>query len=181
MASRSKFRANFRSQNWLFVLGWVDRLHPEWRCQKQPCTNKATRCRKKTKSGLPGRSRRCSRNRKPLECAARRTSNSGVVFLLLTARMLALRFSRSSIGVPHASHEFGDPTRGSLSRSRRCLAAMIGIRSEFFAFGNWSHSGHTGRCLKGSPGWLRHLSDECSISQAVEFNRSLGARLRMGV
>jgi len=58
--------SNFDNQNSAFVLGVVALLHPSWRCQKQPWTKTTALYLGSTISGLPGRSRRCSRNRYPI-------------------------------------------------------------------------------------------------------------------
>lgn len=49
-------------------------------CQKQPCTDTATRRPGRTTSGQPGRSLLCSRNRNPAANSALRTTISGFVF-----------------------------------------------------------------------------------------------------
>lgn len=92
-ASRSTFRLNLARHISTFVLGRVAFGQPRWRCQKQPCTNTAIRYFGKTKSGAPGRSRRCNRYRYPKEKTSFLTIISGVVFLLFTALMISLRFS----------------------------------------------------------------------------------------
>lgn len=54
--------------------------HP-WECQKQPLTKMTFRRDGKTMSGVPGKSRRCKRNRYPREWRTRRTATSGAVSL----------------------------------------------------------------------------------------------------
>jgi hypothetical protein len=49
-------------------------------CRKQPCTKTQARLPWNTMSGLPGRPRRCSRNRRPCRWRKRRTARSGEVF-----------------------------------------------------------------------------------------------------
>lgn len=78
--SRTTVRSNLSRQNFTFDLGIVAFAQPGWRCQKQPCTNKTTRYRGKTRSGVPGRFFRCNLKRNPSACAARRTRISGDVF-----------------------------------------------------------------------------------------------------
>jgi hypothetical protein len=60
--SRALFRRSFGNQKLRFVLGMSPVLHA-CECQKHPCTNITLRRAGKTKSGFPGRSRRCSRKR----------------------------------------------------------------------------------------------------------------------
>ena len=50
-------------------------------CQKQPLTKMTFRRDGKTMSGVPGKSRRCKRNRYPREWRTRRTATSGAVSL----------------------------------------------------------------------------------------------------
>ncbi len=77
--SRSTFRSNFACQKSSRDLGCVAFLQPSCRCQKQPCTKIATFHRGNTRSGVPGKSVRCSLNLKPSEWATRRTLSSGTV------------------------------------------------------------------------------------------------------
>ena len=56
VVSRFRFEANLSAQNSLRVLGVVVRLHPSWRCQKQPWTKITFRRPRNTMSGRPGRS-----------------------------------------------------------------------------------------------------------------------------
>ena len=93
--SLSVVRLNFSTQCSTLLAGIVARLHP-WRCQKQPCTNRATWYRGKTRSGFPGRSERWTRNRYPALCMALRTAISGPVFLDRTLDMIALRVALST-------------------------------------------------------------------------------------
>ena len=79
LASRSTFRLNLSCQNSILVFGVLAILQPVCRCQKQPCT-KITLCnRGSVKSGVPGKSRRCSRKRYPSAWMSRRTIISGLV------------------------------------------------------------------------------------------------------
>ena len=83
-------RQNLLNQNSVFVAGTVVLLQP-CLCQKQPWTNKAKRFLGNTRSGLPGKSLRCRRNRCPARWRARRTTISGLVFWERTLDMIALR------------------------------------------------------------------------------------------
>lgn len=78
-ASRALLVANLAIQ--YGVRGGVALPQPGCWCQKQPCIKTAICRRGSTKSGVPGRSRRCNRNRRPRAWAARLTRSSGVVFL----------------------------------------------------------------------------------------------------
>lgn len=101
-ASRSVFDLNLAAQNSARVLGVVQFLQPPWRCQKQPCTKIATRDRTKTRSGVPGRARLCSRNRYPNRWAALRTASSGAVFRGPIRDIIALRFFLSTMSITHS-------------------------------------------------------------------------------
>ena len=63
LRSRWMFCSNFSRQYATRVFGVVVRVQPSWRCQKHPCTKIALRSLGKTRSGVPGRSRRCRRKR----------------------------------------------------------------------------------------------------------------------
>lgn len=95
-ASLSRFAAIFGCQYSVRDLGRRPLVQP-WPCQKQPCTNTATRYLGKTMSGVPGRSRRCSLNRIPAACAALRTASSGAVFFPPTFDMSRERASMLSL------------------------------------------------------------------------------------
>src|SRR6266705_447757 len=90
LLSRRTLDASLRIQYDRFAEGVFDR-HP-WRCQKQPCTNSAARSSGSTKSGFPGRSPACLRNRIPIALRADATRRSGPVLRPLTAT-IALRRS----------------------------------------------------------------------------------------
>ena len=62
-------------------------------CQKQPWTTMATIRPGITMSGVPGKSRRCKRNRYPNANSNRRTSSSGREFLPLMPAIIRLRSS----------------------------------------------------------------------------------------
>lgn len=82
--SRVTLVSNLPCQKSVRDLGVDAFEQPGCRCQKQPCTNIATRCFGKTRSGRPGRFLRCRRKRRPSAWAARRTRISGKVSLLRT-------------------------------------------------------------------------------------------------
>lgn len=88
--SRATFLSNFSFQNAEWDLGRVVIEHPCW-CQKQPFTKTTTLYRSTKMSGLPGRSRRCKRKRKPFPNSAFRTRISGFVSLEWTARIISER------------------------------------------------------------------------------------------
>jgi len=92
-ASRAMLSSNFRAQNSARVFGVLAARHPEWRCQKHPCTKITFRRPGNAMSGVPGKSRRCRRNRYPRRWSRRRTAISGSVFFCLTRRMSAFRAS----------------------------------------------------------------------------------------
>jgi len=58
LASRLTVASNFGSQNSTLLEGVVANRQPSCLCQKQPSTKRATFQRRRTTSGLPGRSRR---------------------------------------------------------------------------------------------------------------------------
>ncbi len=93
--SRLTFAFILSAQYSTLLFGSPERLHP-WLCQKHPCTNKATLCLGKTRSGRPGRSARCRRKRSPFLCSAWRTFISGPVSLDLTLDMILLRVRLST-------------------------------------------------------------------------------------
>lgn len=80
-SSRRTFESNLCCQKSILLFGVLAFAQPGCRCQKQPWTNIATFHFGNTISGVPGRSFRCRRNRRPNECAIRLTTISGVVFL----------------------------------------------------------------------------------------------------
>jgi len=76
--SRFLLLSNLAFQNSLRVPG----MRPFWQpcaCQKQPCTKTTEPYFGRTKSGRPGRSRRCRRKRNPRACNHLRTNSSGLV------------------------------------------------------------------------------------------------------
>jgi hypothetical protein len=90
-ASRLRFSANLAAQKAARVFGDVLRGQPRCRCQKHPCTRMIFLSRGNTRSGVPGKSRVCSRKRYPRRCAVRRTIISGTEFLALTRPISADR------------------------------------------------------------------------------------------
>jgi hypothetical protein len=83
------FALNFSLQNAAFLVGLVVRAQPSCRCQKHPWTNTTHRLARLAKSGLPGRSRLCTRNRRPKAWASLRTASSAEVPLCLIRPMRA--------------------------------------------------------------------------------------------
>ena len=81
------------SQNLRLVSGIVAYLQSECPCQKQPLMKMIVLYFGRTMSGLPGKSLRWSRKRKPCANKKRRTKTSGLVFLLL---MCDIHFWRCS-------------------------------------------------------------------------------------
>jgi hypothetical protein len=121
-ASRSMLSLNLVSQNSARVLGLVVRRHPEWRCQKHPCTKITFLKRGKTRSGVPGRLRRWSRKRYPWACISRRTTISGLEFLALTRPMRTERIG--SIGCPARVRWTASCGRGGLLAIRNSDARL---------------------------------------------------------
>lgn len=89
--SRSTFAASLTRQNSGRVAGIFANLQPWCWCQKQPWTKMATLLPGRTMSGVPGRSRRCSRKRNPSANSRRRTRTSGREFLPLMPAIIRLR------------------------------------------------------------------------------------------
>lgn len=90
--SLATFLSIFADQNLALDAGLLPRGQ-SWPCQKQPCTNTAILCRGNTMSGLPGRSLRWSRKRRPLAWSKRLTAISGAVSLLRTCAIIRERTS----------------------------------------------------------------------------------------
>jgi hypothetical protein len=106
------FLSNFATQKSVLLFGVVATLQPLCRCQKQPCTKTTVLCRGSTRSGLPGRSGRCSRYRSPLACRSLRSTISGLVFRPRILDILSDRWAfvkksvmppplRSRVRLPH--------------------------------------------------------------------------------
>lgn len=115
------FRLSFGNQNSRLVFGMRPLLQP-WECQKHPWTSITLLRPGNAKSGLPGRSDRCSRKRYPSLCTRLRTASSGNVFLLRMARMFALR------SIPTHSLNLSR-SRFKISRCSSCPARRICARS----------------------------------------------------
>ena len=77
-SSRPRFKAILRAQKSTFEDGSRPRGQ-QCPCQKQPFTKITLFRAGKTISGVPGRSFRCSLNRKPRRCSTERTDSSGGV------------------------------------------------------------------------------------------------------
>jgi hypothetical protein len=75
-------------------------------CQKSPSTNTATFAEGKTKSGVPGKARQCSRYRKPSFQHAFRNATSGPVFSVLTEDIIPDRLSVVSHFLTMFTHPF---------------------------------------------------------------------------
>lgn len=106
--SRCTFLSNFERQNSTRVPGTVANLHPACRCQKHPWTNTAARWRGNTRSGVPGKVRTWTRNRRPAACRYRLTTNSGAVSLPLMPAIIrerTLAETTSGMTVRHAGGE----------------------------------------------------------------------------
>ena len=99
-ASRVMFASNLSAQNRARVFGVVVRGQPRCLCQKQPWTNTIFPRPGNTRSGVPGRSRACSRKRNPRECARRRTASSGFECFPLTRAISAERFGSTGPRTP---------------------------------------------------------------------------------
>jgi hypothetical protein len=128
--SRSRVLRNLSSQKAARVLGQAARRQPSWRCQKQPFTNSTNRLDGKTRSGVPGRSRRCIRKRYPSACAIRRTVTSARVSTERTLLMLRLRVAasnRSTIKVFPTEDEALSACKVTYKRST--LPASVACRS----------------------------------------------------
>src|SRR5712671_4893648 len=72
-------------------------------------------------SGLPGRSRRCKRNRKPAACKVRRTSSSGFVSLPFTARIMRERISDVTL----SAMALGGVIRGRVDFSAATISGLF--------------------------------------------------------
>lgn len=91
-SSRALLLAIFVVQNSTRVAGSLN-IGQLWPCQKQPCTRMTARNLRNTRSGQPGKSFRCNRNRIPRACKPRRNISSGLVFVPRIRLMLSRRCS----------------------------------------------------------------------------------------
>jgi hypothetical protein len=101
--SRRRLLLNFSCQNSRFDRGVDAKRQPVCRCQKHPCTKRTVLYRGKTRSGVPGRSRRCRRNRRPSACSARLTSISGLVSRPVIPAIILLRTAGLTVSIRQKS------------------------------------------------------------------------------
>ncbi len=92
LESFCRFFSSFGPQKSSRDFGGRPILHP-CACQKHPFTKTTFRLDGNTISGVPGRSRRCKRNRYPIWCNRLRTINSGAVFFPPMRDINALRLA----------------------------------------------------------------------------------------
>ena len=83
-SSRRRLASNFAAQNSGRVVGMLALTQPRCLCQKQPWTNMTALRDGNTRSGVPGKDRRCRRNRYPSRWTKRLISSSGRVSVDLT-------------------------------------------------------------------------------------------------
>lgn len=120
--SLNTFASNFASQNGRFRFGVVVLGQPRCLCQKQPCTNMASRPSSVTRSGLPGSDFTLRRTETPMLRRAPPTANSPPVRFCLTARMIADR-AGSTV---NARRAFTFPVRrGRITLRRPCLRSIL--------------------------------------------------------
>jgi hypothetical protein len=126
-ASRSLFAATFGDQYvWLDFTPRVPSMHIVQPCQKHPWTNTQARCLAKTKSGLPGRSERWSRYRRPFRYKYRRTAISGVVSLARMRDMFQLRLDAVSLSAIERIPRSATPVSESIRYALAVEAALTG-------------------------------------------------------
>lgn len=104
--SLATFASNLRVQASTLLFGVLVRRHPSWRCQKHPCTKTTARNRGRTMSGVPAKSRRCSRNRSPSACNPLRSRSSGLVSRPRTRDISADLACDDRKSVTRTSHRF---------------------------------------------------------------------------
>lgn len=127
--SRSRVAANFPLQNSAFDFGMYANRHARCRCQKHPCTKMTFLLLGKAKSGVPGKSRRWSRNRYPRACASLRTASSGFVSL---PRMRDIAADRCTFVMTSISGHATTSTTAALCRHvRECRHAPLGTAMSF--------------------------------------------------
>jgi hypothetical protein len=98
-ASRAAFLPSLSCQKSALFAGLVVKRHPACLCQKHPWTKTAARYFGKTISGLPGMSRTCSLNRKPIACSRFRKAFSGRVFAPRMPAIIRERVSLSTTSI----------------------------------------------------------------------------------
>lgn len=99
-----RLASSFLVQKERRLLGIRKNLQSGCACQKHPLTKTTVRHLVSTRSGLPGRSRRCSRKRNPAANRAERTSFSGRVFLPRMPDIIRERTSGVTTSATHFSH-----------------------------------------------------------------------------
>lgn len=105
----------------MLLLGFLKPSLQSWPCQKHPWTKIAFRLPTKAMSGLPGKSRRCSRYPvRPRSLRIRLTANSGSVSLLRIRRMFSERRSGESLSVTFNLEGRWNLPEGGDSRARAC-------------------------------------------------------------
>lgn len=104
VASLDLFAPSFLTQKERRLLGIRKNLQSGCACQKHPLMKTAVRHLASTRSGLPGRSRRCSRKRSPAANRAERTSFSGRVFLPRMPDIIRERTSGVTTSATHFSN-----------------------------------------------------------------------------
>lgn len=108
VASFILFRPILSDQNSVRVPGSRKR-EQSCPCQKHPCTNTTARRPGNTMSGLPGRSRRLSRNLNPSLCRRLRMSFSGLVSRPRIPDIILLRVAASTISAIDHFDKFRSP------------------------------------------------------------------------
>ena len=135
LISRSRFASIFWRQKSRRVAGRRKRWQ-SWPCQKHPFAKIAARYFGKARSGLPGRSFTCNRNRKPFRCKALRNSSSGLVFFPRIPAIIRLRTAGSTMSAIYHLCELSRFWSGDPKRSAEMW--LHGFRDEL-------HDGHNDR------------------------------------
>lgn len=158
--SRALFVCIFVSQKSARVSGRRP-FRQVWPCQKQPCTKITFMRDLNTRSGFPGRSLPCSRNRYPRRWATDRTVNSGAVSF---ERMRDISLLLCSVVIRSISVEFCFVRlrcgRSAL-RTRYCAIQMNGrYRAQRRNGCSWPlcRSLHNGHYVESSIMYSRHLA-----------------------
>lgn len=103
-ASLARFNVSLSIQKERRLLGTRKNRQSWCACQKQPLINIVARHLVSTRSGLPGRSRRCSRKRNPAANRPERTRRSGRVLLLRMPDIIRDRASGvTTSAIPHSN------------------------------------------------------------------------------